>query len=232
MVRSTCTLEHVFWVKWFCPPIKAHHTHTHNIQFTRNVLYKHKHRMKHEIYLRPGIGCTAQMVNSNVIWQIRCHVIAIRQSSAQLSIINNCNRRYNSSGTKMEQTAIDWNQICVCLVAIENIERKKMARHMNPKQRCPVQSESNGTPSTTKTIKTKNNIGHVVNYINDRSLLAIKRISKRFLSIYRSPSKMFAGLFAGLKQFATRFFPPRLFECVILFIFDVYLPELPTHDRL
>lgn len=65
-----------------------------------------------DIYLRPGIGCTAQMVNSNVIWQIRCHVIAIRQSSAQLSIINNCNR-YNPNGTKMEHTAIDWNRVCV-----------------------------------------------------------------------------------------------------------------------
>lgn len=41
-------------------------------------------------YLRPGIGCTAQMLNSSVIWHIRCHVIAIRQSSAQLSIMNNC----------------------------------------------------------------------------------------------------------------------------------------------
>lgn len=40
----------------------------------------------------PGIGCTAHIVSSNVIWHIRCHVIAIRQSSAQLSIINSCNK--------------------------------------------------------------------------------------------------------------------------------------------
>lgn len=41
----------------------------------------------------PGIGWTAQMASSNAIWAILCHVIAIRQSSAQLSIINNCNEK-------------------------------------------------------------------------------------------------------------------------------------------
>lgn len=46
------------------------------------------------------------MVNSNVIWQIRCHVIAIRQSSAQLSIINNCNRS-NPSEAKIDRTLIE-----------------------------------------------------------------------------------------------------------------------------
>jgi len=36
------------------------------------------------------MGCTAQMSNSVPIWAIRCHVIAIRQSSAQLSIMKSC----------------------------------------------------------------------------------------------------------------------------------------------
>lgn len=37
----------------------------------------------------PGMGWTAQIASSKAICAIRCHVIAIRQSSAQLSIINN-----------------------------------------------------------------------------------------------------------------------------------------------
>lgn len=44
----------------------------------------------------PGIGWTAQMANSRAIWAIRCHVIAIRQSSAQLSIINNWKCKSNT----------------------------------------------------------------------------------------------------------------------------------------
>lgn len=54
----------------------------------------------------PGIGCTAHIVSSNVIWHIRCHVIAIRQSSAQLSIINSWNGKDGLIGVILIHTAI------------------------------------------------------------------------------------------------------------------------------
>ena len=61
------------------------------------VLFLFANFVVHRKQYSPGIGCMAHIKSSKLIWLIRCHVIAILQSSAQLSIINNCQVQVESS---------------------------------------------------------------------------------------------------------------------------------------
>jgi len=55
----------------------------------------------HESLKSPGIGWIIQTITSTVISEIRFKVIEIRQSSTQLSIINNFNRKKNLSNLSL-----------------------------------------------------------------------------------------------------------------------------------